>query len=171
MKPIYAHAPTNEERRVYDSRSLSGDSRCYALQVVAQQDAVIFFLNQQLNNGLVRLADDSCEVRTHARVARKDERVRLNLPLESVENVSWRPADGWNMSSDADTFIAIAVSDTIAARAVAGQLQKLPIRCSNSVRAGLEGSSLRAWTRDLIAIIDNWQAHIDWESVRVKNIY
>ena len=160
-----------DDRLVYGREESQGDAQCYALQVAADEDAVIFFVNQQPNHGLVRLADQNCESRTHARIARKDQPVRLNLPVDTVANVSWRPSAGWNMAPDADTYVAIAVSDTIAARAVGRHLQKLPLRCTGSLRLGLEGATLRAWTRDLIAIIENWQTHIDWESVRIKNVY
>ena len=159
------------ERRVYDAAERSGRALCYALQVTARQDSVLFFLNHQVSRGLLRLAGRDCDARTHARIARQDEQVRLSLPMETIANVTWKPADGWNLSPDADTYIAIAVSDTIAARAIAAHLQRLPARCTESVRVGLEGASLRAWTRDLIAIIENWQTHIDWESVSVKNVY
>ena len=162
---------SGNNREVYRTANSRSKARCYALQVTANQDAVVFFLNQQPQHGLVRLSGRDCSVRTHAQVARQGQPLRLQIPLDTVANVSWQPADGWNLSPDSDTYIAIAVSDTKAARAIARQLQSLPARCSPSMRPGLDGSALRAWTRELISIIENWETHVDWESVRVRNIY
>ena len=160
-----------DNRRVYDSPAREGDAQCYALQVIAEQDAVVFFVNQQPNHGLVRLADHNCAPRTHARIARKGERVRLTLPVDTVANVSWKLSEGWDPNPDTNTYVAIAVSDTTAARAVGRHLQQLPVRCTESMRLGLQDEPLHAWTSELTAIIENWQSQIDWESVRVRNVY
>ncbi|MBT8079772.1 MAG: hypothetical protein KJO31_14435 [Gammaproteobacteria bacterium] len=162
---------TGSNKEMHRATSVRGKARCYALQVTAKRDAVVFFLNQQPQHGLVRLAGRDCNVRTHAQVARQGQPLRLQIPVDTVGNVSWQPADGWDLSPDSETYIAIAVSDTKAARAIARQLQSLPPRCSSGMRPGLDGSALRAWTRELISITENWKTHIDWESVRVRNIY
>ena len=144
---------------------------CYALQLQSSNDAVVFFLHHQLNNGLVRLSGGNCSPRSAARIARTDKDLRFPLPLDSLRSGSWSAEDSWSLHPDQDTFYAIASSDSKAARALSRHIERLPKRCSLSVRSGLEGAGLRRWLEELSAIVDHWKSDIDWQSVRVKNVY
>ena len=144
---------------------------CFALAVRSTDDAVVFFLNHQLNNGLVRLADASCLQRASARIVRSDRQLQFALPPDSLPSAAWSAAKTWQLQPDLDTYYAIAATDTKAARALSQHIGQLPKRCSASVRPGLEGFVLRRWMEELEAIIKHWEPAIDWQTIRVKNIY
>lgn len=144
---------------------------CIALQVRTKKDAVVFFLNHQLNHGLVRLSGRDCSPRTEARIARANEPLDYALPLLSLNSNASSPATTWHSDPDADVYYAIAVSDSEAARALSRQLEQLPRRCSISVHPGLEGIQLQNWMNEFSATVDKWQAHVDWQAIRVRNVY
>jgi len=143
---------------------------CFALQVRTKDDAVVFFLNHQINHGLVRLSGRMCSKRTEARIARANEPLEYALPLFSLSRGASSSATDWPIDPDADVYYAIAVSDSKAARALSKQLDQLPRRCSTSVHQGLEGIRLETWLTQFSATIDRWQPHVDWQAVRVRNI-
>ncbi|MGI9260820.1 MAG: hypothetical protein ACR2QR_02220 [Woeseiaceae bacterium] len=155
----------------------SGTSRryaaedCYALQLQSKDDAVVFFLSHQLNNGLVRLADNSCSARSTARIAKSNQDLRFPLPLESLRSGSWSVADNWPLHPDKDTYYALASSNSRAARTLARHIEQLPGRCTASIRGGLEGDELRRWLEELNEIVDRWESEFDWQSIRVRNVY
>ena len=144
---------------------------CFALQVQSKDDAVVFFLNHQLNNGLVRLADKSCPQRTSAKIARTGQQLQFALPQDSLPSAEWSEAEGWLLQPDLDTYYAVATTDTKAARALSQHIEELPKRCSASVRPGMEGHTLRQWMEELQEIINHWEPAIDWQTIRVRNIY
>ena len=147
------------------------DNECFALAVQSTDDAVVFFLNHQLNNGLVRLADASCLQRSSARIVRSNQQLQFTLPPDSLHSAAWSAADSWQLSPDLDTYYAVAASDTKAARALSQHIEQLPKRCSASLRPGLDGVALRQWMEELTEIIEKWEPAIDWQTIRVKNIY
>lgn len=150
-------------------RRRGGD--CFALAVRSTDDAVVFFLNHQLNNGLVRLADASCLQRASARIVRNGQQLQFALPPDSLPSAAWSAAETWQLQPDLDTYYAVAAADTKAARALSQHIGQLPKRCSAPVRPGLEGIALRRWMEELKAIIEHWEPAIDWQTIRVKNIY
>ena len=143
----------------------------HALQVRTKEDAVVFFLNHQANHGLVRLSDRQCSHRTEARIARANESLEYALPLRTLARGASSPELNWSLNPDADVFYAIAVSNSKAARALSNHLDQLPRRCSNSIYPGLEGIHLENWLMEFSATVDQWQPHIDWQAIRVRNIF
>ena len=162
---INSSSPGN--RRPY----MNNNEDCFALSVRSTDDAVVFFLNHQLNNGLVRLADASCLQRTSARIVRTDQQLQFALPPDSLPSAAWSAAESWQLQPDLDTYYAVATTDTKAARALSKHIEQLPKRCSASVRSGLEGAALRRWIEELTTMIEHWESAIDWQTIRVKNIY
>ena len=152
-----------------DGRRYAGD--CFALQTAASDDAVIFFLNHQLNYGLVRLAYGECDERTSARIVRAREELQQPLPLDTLQSGSWSSAGTWSLSPRADTYYVLAASDSKAGQALSQHIRKLPRRCSASVRPGFEGEELRVWLEELAAISAHWSPAIDWQSIKVKDVY
>jgi len=148
-----------------------GAGDCYALEVGVESDAVVFFLNHQLNYGLVRLADERCTQRSLAKVARADRQLRFPLPLDALQSGDWSASDHWSLDPSRDTYFVLAASDTKAARALSQHIEKLPRRCSASVRDGIEGEALRDWLEELAAIARHWSPSIDWRGIRVKDVY
>lgn len=157
--------------RFYNGKYGTSATRCYALEVESQDDAVLFFLNHQLSNGLVRLSGPACRTRAESMIARKDAQVRFPLPVDSLLSDSWHAADGWELNPNRDTYYAVATTDTNAARAIAQHISQLPNRCSSSMRNGLEGKELRQWMDQFAAITAHWNQQIDWQVIRVKNMY
>jgi hypothetical protein len=131
----------------------------------------VFFLYHQLNNGLVRLADDNCSSRSNARISRKRQPLLFPLTSVTAKPLAWLPGKDWMIEPDADTFYAIASSNTKAARALGHHFEQLPKRCGRGMRPGLEGAELRRWFNELDAITEHWRSDIDWQSVRVKNVF
>ena len=147
------------------------EADCFALQVQTTDDAVVFFLNHQLNNGLVRLSDDSCQQRTSAKIARIGQHLQFALPPDSLPTTAWSAGADWELQPDLDTYYAVAATDTKAARTLSQHIEDLPKRCTGSVRPGLEGYALQQWLTELKTISDHWGPAIDWQTIRVKNIY
>ena len=145
-------------------------SDCLGLEVTTRDDAVVFVLNHQQNNGLVRLDVGDCGYRTSARIARANEAITVPLPTNMLRD-AWLPENDWQLEPDADTYYAIAVSDSKAARALASHLDKLPRRCSESLRVGYEGRQLETWLQGLASAVERWEPFVDWNAIRIKNVY
>lgn len=151
------------------TQRLNGE--CFALEAGTADDAVVFFLNHQLNYGLVRLSNSACSRRSLARIGRAGSKVRLPLPLDTLQSGDWSEADGWSTSPRVDSYYTIAATDTGAARALSRHIELLPPRCSASIRPGLEGDDLKRWLQELAAIQEHWAPAIAWRSIRVKDVY
>lgn len=145
-------------------------SGCLGLEITTNEDAVVFVLNHQQNNGLVRLDNDRCTLRTAARIARANEGITVALPTSLLRD-AWLPENEWRLEPDADTYYAIAVSDSRAARKLATHLDELPRRCSESVRAGYEGHELANWLTTLASTVEELQPFVGWNAIRIKNVY
>jgi hypothetical protein len=152
-----------------DRRSCNSRSECFALQASSHSDAVVFFLNHQLNHGLVRLGD--CEQRATARVVRANDAVSFSLIKDSMGSGNWQAGDRWDLDPTKDTYYAVAASDAKAARAISRHIERLPLRCSPSLRSGLQGAALQRWLDELNAISAHWASSVDWQAIRVETLY
>jgi hypothetical protein len=144
---------------------------CLALETLTRADAVLFFLNHQVNWGLVRLGDRRCGRRPTARVARANEPLRFSLPADFPRPESWRATAVWELDPRAETFYVIAVSDSEAAHALARHIERLPSRCTAATRPGLEGAALARWLGEFDRLAEAWSARVDWQIIRVKKVY
>jgi hypothetical protein len=160
-----------DSRQVYGRSESQQFEPCFALEAQTKTDAVVFFLYHQLNNGLVRLGGRDCSGRSDARIARELQPLLYPLASITTQPMSWLPGKDWVSEPEADTFYAIASSDTKAARALGHHFEQLPIRCGKSVRPGLEGAALQRWFIEFENITAHWDSDIDWRSVRVKSVY
>ena len=158
-------------RQIFGSPYSSAAVDCFALEVETSVDAVLFFLNHQLNNGLVRLSGENCSSRSDARIARNSNLLRFPLPVDSLMSAQWTGADDWQMNPDKDTYYVIAANDTRAARALANHIQELPNRCTASVRRGFDSDKLEFWMDELVSITTHFEKSVDWQVIRVKNMY
>jgi hypothetical protein len=143
----------------------------YALQTRSTTDAVLFHLNHQQNNGLVRLSDAGCGKFSRARISRANQYLRFNLPTDTLSGGRWLPAKAWQVNPEEDSYYVVAATDTQAARALANHIEQLPQRCGTAVRPGLEGAALTDWLKGFKAIADHWKTDIDWKIIRVKSVY
>jgi hypothetical protein len=157
--------------QVFNSRYSSAAIDCFALEVAPSSDSVLFFLNHQLNYGLVRLSGQPCDARTDAKIARMNEQLRFPLPIDALLSDSWTAAEGWQLNPDEDTYYVIATTNNKAARALSRHIKQLPNRCSAAMRSGLEGRDLQHWMDQFASIAERWKQSIDWQAIRVKNIY
>lgn len=168
---IEARGGCTHRRHGYGGVSIgSRQAACLGLQIRTRDDAVVFVLNHQQNNGLVRLSNESCNYRTAARIARANEAITVAMPTSLLRD-SWLPETEWRLDPNADVWYAIAVSNGKAARAIADHLDTLPRRCSESVRAGYEGRELEDWLARLSSEVERWQPFVDWNAIRIRNIY
>jgi hypothetical protein len=162
---VQSNADVLSSLRLVDHRD------AHALQVRTKEDAVVFFLNHQANHGLVRLSDRKCSYRTEVRIARANESLQYALPIHTLARRASSPVMDWQLNPDADVYYAIAVSDSRAARALSDHLDQLPRRCSNSIYPGLEGIHLENWLMEFSATVNHWQPHIDWQAIRVREVF
>lgn len=143
----------------------------YALQTRTSKDSVMFYLNYQQGNGLVRLADSNCERHVDARIARAGEYLQFGLPDDRLSGARWLSAKHWQAVPDDESYYVVAVTDSRAAREVARHIERLPKRCGASVRPGLEGRALQNWLRDFSAINRRSKRNVDWRIIHVKSVY
>lgn len=152
-------------------RIVDGSGAGYSLlQSTSRTDAIVFLLAHQANHGLVRLADAECRSRTAARVARSDESLMLRIPGTLQGNRHATETYDWFVEPDVDTYYALAVTDAQVARRIANHIDTLPLRCTQSIRQGLEGQDLRDWLEEFAMITARSAEHVDWRGVRVRNI-
>jgi hypothetical protein len=143
---------------------------CSVLQTQAHADAIVFFLAHQAHHGLVRLSSGDCRGRTTARIARRGQPLSFPIARTSSSPRNWAATTEWQAEPEADTYYALAVSDASTARRIANHLDRLPLRCSDALRPGLENEELRSWFNDF-AVLTAQSAHvIDWRGVTVHNI-
>jgi len=143
---------------------------CAAIEVNTRIDAVVFLLNHQPNHGLVRLDDGACRNRTAARVARAGVPLRLPLP-GNVGADTWAIEESWAVNPGSETYYAVAVSDSRAARELATMLDRLPQRCTESLRIGYKGRQLDRWLNEFARDFARWPTDVDWRALSVRDVY
>ena len=152
------------------STSDCGFGTCSILETKARVDSIVFFLEHQANHGLVRLADAECRTRTSARIARGGEAIRMPIARTSTDKRNWNEAYEWSISPDLDTYYAVVVTDAKLARRIANHMDRLPLRCNDALRPGLEESQLRDWLNGFATIAARDARHIDWRALEVRNV-
>jgi len=152
------------------SRSDCGMHSCSILQTEARVDSIVFFLEHQANFGLVRLADTACRDRTLARVARRGEALRFPIARTATSSQRWSETREWDLAPDLDTYYAVAVTDEKVARRIANHMDRLPVRCSEALRPGLEDRELQTWLNGLARLTANASNHIAWRAIEVRDV-
>ncbi len=144
---------------------------CSFLQTRARKDAIVFFLEHQASHGLVRLADPSCRERTAARIARGGEDLRFPIARTSTSSRDWSETRDWGLDPELDTYYAVAVTDERLARRVATHIDRLPVRCGNALRPGLDDAELQAWLNGFAMLTAREPDQVDWRGLAVRNVY
>jgi len=152
------------------SRADCGMQLCSILQTEARVDSIVFFLEHQANHGLVRLADAECRNRTSAKIARSGEALRFPIARTSTSSRNWTETFEWDLAPDLDTYYAVVVTDAKVARRIANHMDRLPVRCSDALRPGLEDADLQSWLTGFAMLTANAAEHIDWRAVEVRNV-
>ena len=152
------------------SYSDCGFGNCSMLKTRARVDSIVFFLEHQANHGLVRLSDAECRRRTSARIARSGEDLRFPIARTSTQKRNWSETYEWQLDPELDTYYAVVVTDAGVARQIANHMDKLPLRCSEALRPGLEDAELRDWLSDLAMLTARASQHVDWRAIAVRNV-
>lgn len=155
---------------IREASYMSGVRPCSLLQTKAQADSIVFFLEHQANHGLVRLAGPECRDRTRARIARSGESLSFPIAKTTTARQNWSETYDWLLDPDLDTYYAVVVTDAELARRVANHMDGLPLRCSASIRPGLEDEELREWLSDFAMITARSSRFVDWRAVKVKDV-
>jgi len=152
------------------SRSDCGLQSCSMLQTQARVDSIVFFLEHQANHGLVRLADADCRSRTSARIARSGQPLRFPIARTTTSSRNWTETFEWDLAPDLDTYYAVVVTDAKVARRIANHMDRLPMRCSEALRPGLEDDELQNWLTGFAMLTAHAAEHIDWRAIEVRNV-
>jgi len=152
------------------SRTECGVGSCSILKTEARVDSIVFFLEHQANHGLVRLSDSDCRGRTTARVARSGQPLQFPIARTTTSRRNWSETYEWNTAPDLDTYYAVVVTDAKVARRMANHMDRLPMRCSEALRPGLEDDELRAWLNDFAMLTARAAEHVDWRAIEVRNV-
>ncbi|MBT8089120.1 MAG: hypothetical protein KJO01_02815 [Gammaproteobacteria bacterium] len=155
---------------IREATYMTGVRPCSMLQTRANADSIVFFLEHQANHGLVRLAGSECRDRTKANIVRSGELLSFPIAKTTTARQNWSETYEWLLQPDLDTYYAVVVSDASLARRVANHMDNLPLRCSASIRPGLEGDDLREWLSDFAMITARSSKYVDWRAVRVKDV-
>jgi hypothetical protein len=143
---------------------------CSVLVADARADAIVFVLEYQANYGLVRLGGPACRERTAPHVVTRSHPMRYPLPFTTIGKSEMREAREWQAAPGVDTYYAFAVSDTRAAREFANLIDSLPLRCSSSIRRGLENNALHRWLGEFAVLAERHARHVGWRAIEVKDV-
>jgi hypothetical protein len=152
------------------SHSDCGMGTCSLLQTSARVNSIVFFLEHQANHGLVRLAGADCRSRTSARIARSGEDVRFPIARTTTSSRNWAETYEWNLAPDLDTYYAVVVTDAAVARRIANHMDRLPMRCTEALRPGLEDRELQEWLNGFAMLTARNSQHVDWRAIEVSNV-
>jgi hypothetical protein len=143
---------------------------CSILATDANADAIVFLLQHQPNYGLVRLADNACRRRTAAHVVTTGSPLEVPIPYVPIGSSDTRETKQWLLSPAAETYYAVAVADTRAARRLANHLDKLPLRCADGIRLGLKNQSLQRWLDHFATLAARNAGQFDWRAIEVRDV-
>jgi len=154
----------------FGARSAQAADYCSALSIEASRDALVFVVNHQLRQGLVRIDAMRCTARPVPRLARRGARTLVALPAVAISG-NWQTEAGWSPNASSDTWYVIAAGDDKAARSLAALVDRLPQRCGESMRPGIDNDDLGRWLADFEAELARWPGLIDWQAVSIKDVY
>ena len=161
ISPLQIAAPTS-----------SSDCRnpCSLLRTRARVNSVVFFLQHQANHGLVRLSGNECRTRTAAKIARSGEALSFPIARTTTASRNWSETYAWQLDPELDTYYAVVVTNAQVARRVANLFDSLPLRCSSSMRPGLNDDALRKWLSEFAVLAARASQHLDWRAVSLHDL-
>jgi hypothetical protein len=164
---VCAQAPRSA---LQPTRYGSEQASCSLLATTAQQDIIVFILEHQANYGLMRLGGEACRGRTAPTVVTRGQLMRYPIPYTPIGSAETRQAAEWLAAPDTDTYYALAVSDSRAARELANHIDQLPQRCGSTLRRGLTNNALQRWLDELVVLAARHARHVDWRAIEVKDV-
>jgi hypothetical protein len=148
----------------------SGQVSCSLLAATAQRDVLVFILEHQANYGLMRLGGEACRERSAPTVVTRGQLMRYPIPYAPIGSSETRQAATWLAAPHTDTYYALAVSDSRAARELANHIDRLPQRCGSTLRRGLTNNALQRWLDELVVLAARHARHVDWRAIEVKDV-
>ena len=145
-------------------------SQCSVLIADARADAIVFVLAHQANFGLVRLGGPDCRERTAPHVMTRGAAMRYPVPFTAIGSSEMRETGEWRIAPGVDTYYAFAVTDARAAREFANHIDALPLRCSRSLRRGLENNALHLWLDEFAVLAERHASHVGWRALEIKDV-
>jgi hypothetical protein len=146
------------------------EPQCSVLIADARADAIVFVLVHQANYGLVRLGGPECRERTAPHVVTQGRAMRYPVPFAAIGSSEMRETAEWRIAPGVDTYYAFAVSDARAGREFANHIDALPLRCSQSLRRGLENNALHRWLEEFAVLAERHAQHVGWRAIQIKDV-
>ena len=149
-----------------------GDSppQCSVLIADTYADAIVFVLANQANFGLVRLGGPDCRDRTAPHVVTRGSAMRYPVPFTAIGSSEMRETVDWRVAPGVDTYYAFAVTDARVAREFANHIDRLPLRCSRSLRRGLQDNALHRWLDEFAVLAERHAPHVGWRAIEIKDV-
>ena len=144
--------------------------QCSVLIADARADAIVFVLVHQANHGLVRLGGPECRERTAPHVVTRGSPMRYPVPFSAIGSSEMRETAEWRVTPSVDTYYAFAVSNARAGREFANHIDALPLRCSPSLRRGLENNALHRWLEEFAVLAERHAQHVGWRAIQIKDV-
>jgi hypothetical protein len=144
--------------------------QCSVLIADARADAIVFVLVHQANYGLVRLGGPECRERTAPHVVTRGSPMRYPVPFSAIGSSEMRETAEWRIEPGIDTYYAFAVSNARAGREFANHIDALPLRCSRSLRRGLENNALHRWLEEFAVLAERHAPHVSWRAIQIKDV-
>jgi hypothetical protein len=144
--------------------------RCSVLIADARADAIVFVLVHQANYGLVRLGGPECRERTAPHVVTRGRPMRYPVPFSPIGSSEMRETAEWRIEPGVDTYYAFAVSNARAGREFANHIDALPLRCSQSLRRGLQNNALHRWLEEFAVLAERHAPHVGWRAIQIKDV-
>ena len=143
---------------------------CTLLAADLRKDAILFVLQHQASQGLVRLAATECRQRTSPQVLTQGQRLRWPMPGDAARDGSSSEVGEWLRNPGLDTYYTVAVADAGAARQFSNLLDELPVRCGDAVQPGLKNNALDRWLDEFAMLAARHSQHVDWRAIQVKDV-
>jgi hypothetical protein len=96
--------------------------------------------------------------------------LRFPIARTTTSSRNWSETFEWDLAPDLDTYYAVAVTDAKVARRIANHMDRLPMRCSEALRPGLEDRELQSWLNGFAMLTADASEHIDWRAIEVRNV-
>lgn len=157
MRDAPAGLPASRSRSQYGPQSFDAD-------------VVVYFLEHNARDGLLRSGDRQCRDRARAHIVRSGEVLDFPIFTPSRQTTRVEVVTEWQAMPLHDTYYAIAVTDEGLARRIANHIDYLPMRCGGMARKGLTGIELEEWLDELAVIAADSAHAFDWRAVEVKEV-
>ena len=105
-----------------------------------------------------------------ATIARGGEALSFPIAKTTTASRNWSETYAWQIAPELDTYYAVVVTDAQVARRVANLFDSLPLRCSSSMRPGLDNDALREWLSEFAVLAARASQHMDWRAISVRDL-